>query len=229
MTTKRVIIKSMDGFSGEGVRMLIDNRTICSARRNARGYWAVSSPELDHEYLNFNESALEFLPDATVAAGTDISKLQAAVEEAQAALAKAQEEIGMMTPKEEPKKEDPHKGFFVGQKVVIKKSILSIKAYESRVGKVGKIVELDNSGAILEFPEASFARSLGNRRSTWFYSEFEPAPWHAPENPYEVIPLGKGYLAADGEHIVRDKEKAKLTPAFAKDLRDSLGLTDTTF
>lgn len=229
MTTKRVIIKSMDGFSGEDVRNLINSRITCQAVENSRGYWAVSSPHLKHEYLNFNASALEFLPDATVAAGTNSDKLQAAVEEAQAALAKAQAELFKITPKEEPKKEDPHKGFFVGQKVVIKESVLPFGSYESRLGTVGKIVKLMDGGVTVEFPEASFDRTGDPYQAVWLDRELEPAPWHAPENPYEVIPVGKGYLAADGEHIVREKEKAKLTPAYANQLREDLGITDTAF
>lgn len=229
MTTKRVIIKSMDGFIGEEVRNLINRRITCQAEKNGRGYWQVSSPHLSHGYLNFNENALEFLPDATVADGTDISKLQAAVDEAQAALANAQERLAQMTPKEEPKKEDPHHGYFVGQKVVIKRSNLTAPVFTSRVRSVGKIVDLDEDGARLEFPEASFSGISGIYISAWLFEELEPAPWHAPENPYEVIPVGKGYLAADGEHIVRDKEKAKLTPAYAKHLREDLGITDTSF
>lgn len=229
MTTKRVIIKSMDGYSGEEVRNLINRRITCQAEKNGRGYWQVSSPHLSYDYLNFNASALEFLPDATVADGTDISKLQAAVDEAQAALAKAQERLAQMTPKEEPKKEDPHKGFFVGQKVVIKESVLPFGSYESRLGTVGKIVELMDGGATVEFPEASFNRTGDPYQAVWLYRELEPAPWHASANAYDVIRVGKGYLAADGEHIVRDMFKAKLTPAYAKHLREDLGITDTSF
>lgn len=229
MTTKRVIIKSMYGYNGDDVRQLMDSRAVCTATKFTNNSWHVSHPELNHDSLNFADYALEFLPEATASVGTDISKLQAAVDEAQAALAKAQEELAQMTPKEEPKKEDSHQGFFVGQKVVIKKSLVATPAYKSRLRTIGKIVELDGSAATIEFPEASFSRLHGAYKSVWLYGEIEPAPWHAPDNDYEVIPVGKGYLAADGEHIVREKEKAKLTPAYAKQLREDLGITDTSF